>query len=504
MNGPGLREVEPDAWDALLAAVGVEDAYLRRGAVEASCSPGARARRCSSPSGDEVFLPALVREISGRTGSATSRRRIRTAARSPRRATRRRRLLGRVRGVVSRALGRLDVHPLPSAAAKTSATRRRRRSWSASRTQPSGGSRAISSPGCTAATATSAARRRRRASRSRSSARRRRSTGSSSCTRRRCGARARRTSTAFGRDYWETLSAGLGDGFVRLDATLDGELVASEVCVGGGPWIHYHMGVTSDRGPRARRGEPARLRDRRVGAGERLRGAEPRRRPRRPGGLAVGVQAPVRGRDGPRVLDRQARGRRGRVSRARRRSGGRTGTSRPIARRAAAARSPRAGRASGRSAAAISSGSKMPSSVTYWSIDFGGVTSKISSSPASAPQASSASWAESYGASLNVSNATTTGTSALFAASASAAVPTLLTSEPSAKTVSAPSSSRSAVATACAASSSATRSTASPSAASSVRERPSFLDRARTRCRRRDRARRAGAPRGRSRTPSGS
>ncbi len=52
---------------------------------------------------------------------------------------------------------------------------------------------------------------------------------------------------AFGPDYWAKLRE-LGDGFIRLDATLDGELVASEVCVGGGTWFHYHMGVTSDRG----------------------------------------------------------------------------------------------------------------------------------------------------------------------------------------------------------------------------------------------------------------
>ncbi len=52
---------------------------------------------------------------------------------------------------------------------------------------------------------------------------------------------------AFGPDYWAKLRE-LGDGLVRLDATLDGELVASEVCAAGGTWLHYHMGVTSDRG----------------------------------------------------------------------------------------------------------------------------------------------------------------------------------------------------------------------------------------------------------------
>lgn len=52
---------------------------------------------------------------------------------------------------------------------------------------------------------------------------------------------------AFGPPYWEKLME-LGDGLIRLDARLGGELVASEVCVGGGTGIHYHMGVTSDRG----------------------------------------------------------------------------------------------------------------------------------------------------------------------------------------------------------------------------------------------------------------
>jgi Acetyltransferase (GNAT) domain len=52
---------------------------------------------------------------------------------------------------------------------------------------------------------------------------------------------------AFGPPYWEKLLE-LGDGLVRLDARLEGELVASEVCVAGGTWLHYHMGVTADRG----------------------------------------------------------------------------------------------------------------------------------------------------------------------------------------------------------------------------------------------------------------
>lgn len=47
-------------------------------------------------------------------------------------------------------------------------------------------------------------------------------------------------------EYWERLAGHLGDRLVRLDARLEGELVASELCLAGGRWLHYHMGVTSD------------------------------------------------------------------------------------------------------------------------------------------------------------------------------------------------------------------------------------------------------------------
>ena len=52
----------------------------------------------------------------------------------------------------------------------------------------------------------------------------------------------------FSREYWLSLLAGLGDRVVRFDARLDGELVGSELCLAGRPWLHYHMGVTSDVG----------------------------------------------------------------------------------------------------------------------------------------------------------------------------------------------------------------------------------------------------------------
>jgi serine/alanine adding enzyme len=48
----------------------------------------------------------------------------------------------------------------------------------------------------------------------------------------------------FPREYWERLAEGLGDRLVRLDARLDGELVASELCLAGSSWLHYHMGIT--------------------------------------------------------------------------------------------------------------------------------------------------------------------------------------------------------------------------------------------------------------------
>ncbi len=52
----------------------------------------------------------------------------------------------------------------------------------------------------------------------------------------------------FPAEYWEALAAGFGDRLVRLDARLDGELVASELCLAGRRWLHYHMGVTSEAG----------------------------------------------------------------------------------------------------------------------------------------------------------------------------------------------------------------------------------------------------------------
>ena len=44
--------------------------------------------------------------------------------------------------------------------------------------------------------------------------------------------------------YWEALTR-LGERLVRFDARLDGELVASALCLAGHPWLHYHLGGTA-------------------------------------------------------------------------------------------------------------------------------------------------------------------------------------------------------------------------------------------------------------------
>jgi serine/alanine adding enzyme len=46
-------------------------------------------------------------------------------------------------------------------------------------------------------------------------------------------------------EYWTRLRA-LGERLVRFDATLDGETVASALCLRGARWLHYHLGATHD------------------------------------------------------------------------------------------------------------------------------------------------------------------------------------------------------------------------------------------------------------------
>jgi len=48
-------------------------------------------------------------------------------------------------------------------------------------------------------------------------------------------------------EYWDSLAA-LGDGLLRLDARLDGGLVASTLCLASPPWLHYHLAAMNDAG----------------------------------------------------------------------------------------------------------------------------------------------------------------------------------------------------------------------------------------------------------------
>ena len=50
----------------------------------------------------------------------------------------------------------------------------------------------------------------------------------------------------FPESYWRRLQA-LGEHLVRFDATLEGELVASALCLATKPWLHYHLSATDDR-----------------------------------------------------------------------------------------------------------------------------------------------------------------------------------------------------------------------------------------------------------------
>ncbi len=47
--------------------------------------------------------------------------------------------------------------------------------------------------------------------------------------------------------YWESLATRLGDQIALFDAVLEGEVLASALCLAGGPWLHYHLGAMTDR-----------------------------------------------------------------------------------------------------------------------------------------------------------------------------------------------------------------------------------------------------------------
>ena len=47
--------------------------------------------------------------------------------------------------------------------------------------------------------------------------------------------------------YWDALAARLRDRLVRFDARADGELVGSILCFDSPPWLHYHLGASSEQ-----------------------------------------------------------------------------------------------------------------------------------------------------------------------------------------------------------------------------------------------------------------
>jgi hypothetical protein len=61
----------------------------------------------------------------------------------------------------------------------------------------------------------------------------------------------RRSATAFyffSEAYWRHLATSLRQPLVRADAHVDGELVASILCLAAPPLLHYHLGASSERG----------------------------------------------------------------------------------------------------------------------------------------------------------------------------------------------------------------------------------------------------------------
>ena len=225
----------------------------------------------------------------------------------------------RERGVVSTFV---RFHPLlANQRGRADPRRGARADGGVARSSPS----ATCSPACTSSTATRCARPRTPARPSRST----RAWASSSPlyedTMRRTGRRPASTSSS--RPYWERL----GElPLARFDAAIDGEVVASALCLATPPWLHYHLSGTTDAGPLDRRLDARPARGRALGPGERLRALPPRRRPGRQGRLAAPLQGPLRpGRPRP-GRGRQGDPRRGRLPRAERRRGAATRASSPL------------------------------------------------------------------------------------------------------------------------------------------------------------------------------
>jgi serine/alanine adding enzyme len=52
----------------------------------------------------------------------------------------------------------------------------------------------------------------------------------------------------FPRGYWELLESRMHERILLVDAEAEGEVVATALCFATPPWLHYHLGATTDRG----------------------------------------------------------------------------------------------------------------------------------------------------------------------------------------------------------------------------------------------------------------
>ena len=115
-------------------------------------------------------------------------------------------------------------------------------------------------------------------------------------------------------EYWRALETELRNHVVLFEAGEDAALL----CLHAPPWLHYHLGASSEAGRKLGASNLLFLEAARWAAGARLRALPPRRRGRRQARLAVRVQAPLRPRRRARDGRRQGDPRRGGLPRARR------------------------------------------------------------------------------------------------------------------------------------------------------------------------------------------
>jgi Acetyltransferase (GNAT) domain len=243
-----LREVEPEAWDALLDRLGLHDVYLSRGFVEASCVLDGGRPTLFHDGGDVVF-PCSVREIPGSDrldvitpygyGGPASEDAPLEAFWSAYEGW------CAEREVVSTFV---RFHPLYA---------NHRHAPSAIRLERLADTVAWSTGGESDPATTLHRHHRRRVRKAerelevivtRGSGRLDRFTALYEEGMQALGAAS---FYLFPEEYWQTLAAGLGESLLQLDGLLDGELVASTLCLASRPWLHYHLGAALEAGRKA-------------------------------------------------------------------------------------------------------------------------------------------------------------------------------------------------------------------------------------------------------------